>query len=171
MVESPDAVNGNIQTPSRRDSVSPNSRLDNMSHGGRSRLSSQRTPKIRKVNNYIIFYDDIIGKGQFGTVVKAQLASDLLPDNGSAKKGQQIVRSTVDTDKTIYACKVIDSENFQEAEMQQVFKEVKIHSMIQSDYCIKHFQTIKTSTKIYMIQEYANSFDLAVLLEQRGTLR
>ena len=55
--------------------------------------------------------------------------------------------------------------------MQQVFKEVKIHSMIQSDYCIKHFQTIKTSTKIYMIQEYANSFDLAVLLEQRGTLR
>ena len=86
------------------------------------------------------------------------------------QKGKQVVRSTVDTDKTIYACKVIDSKNFEESEMQQVFKEVKIHSMIDSDYCIKHIQTIKTLSKIYMIQEYANSFDLAVLLEQRGTL-
>ena len=46
------------------------------------------------------------------------------------QKGKQVVRSTVDTDKTIYACKVIDSKNFEESEMQQVFKEVKIHSMI-----------------------------------------
>ena len=44
----------------------------------RSKVSSSRTPKIRKVNGYIIFYDDIIGQGQFGTVCKAQLASDLL---------------------------------------------------------------------------------------------
>jgi len=29
----------------------------------RSRLASQKTPKIRKVNGYIIFYDDIIGQG------------------------------------------------------------------------------------------------------------
>ena len=52
-----------------------------------------------------------------------------------------------------------------------VFKEVKINSMLRSDFCIRHYQTIKTSNKIYMIQEYANCFDLECLLEQRGTLR
>ena len=52
-----------------------------------------------------------------------------------------------------------------------VFKEVKINSMLRSDFCIRHYQTIKTSNKIYMIQEYANCFDLDCLLEQRSTLR
>ena len=55
--------------------------------------------------------------------------------------------------------------------MQNVYKEVKIHSMIDNKYCIKHHVTIKTKDKIYMIQEYANCFDLNTLLEQRGTLR
>lgn len=43
--------------------------------------------------------------------------------------------------------------------------------MVNSTYCIKHYQTIKTSDKIYMMQEYANCFDLATLLEQRGPLK
>ena len=37
--------------------------------------------------------------------------------------------------------------------------------MVQTAYAIRHVQTIKTSNKIYMIQEYANCFDLGVLLE------
>jgi len=45
-----------------------------------------RAPKIRKVNNYIIFYDEVIGQGQFGTVVKAQLASDLLVESKKEDK-------------------------------------------------------------------------------------
>ena len=49
---------------------SPSSAMTKNSEG-RSHLSSQRTPKIRKVNGYIIFYDEVIGQGQFGTVVKA----------------------------------------------------------------------------------------------------
>ena len=44
----------------------------------RSDVSTVKTPKVRKVNGFIVYYDDIIGEGQFGTVVKAQLASDLL---------------------------------------------------------------------------------------------
>ena len=67
--------NSGIQVPGgRRDTEdrSPaRNALDNQSMSARSRISSQRAPKIRKVNNYIIFYDDVIGKGQFGTVVKA----------------------------------------------------------------------------------------------------
>lgn len=76
MIDTPKPVSGNTQTPNHRG-------LDRISLSCRSKLSSERTPKIRKVKNYIIFYDEIIGKGQFGTVYKAQLASDLLTDNGS----------------------------------------------------------------------------------------
>ena len=54
--------------------------------------------------------------------------------------------------------------------MKNVLKEVSIHSMVQSDYSIKHYQAIKTSNKVYLIQEYANCYDLAVLMEQRGSL-
>ena len=62
-----------------------------------------------------------------------------------------MVRSTVDAEKKIYACKIFDTESFSEEDMQMVFKEVKIHSLIRSEYAIRHFQTIKTSQKIYMI--------------------
>ena len=44
-------------------------------------------------------------------------------------------------------------------------------SLVQSEYTIIHYMTIKTSTKIYMIQEYANCFDLATLIAVRGALR
>ena len=76
------------------------------------------------------------------------------------KGEQQVVRSTVDTSKVIYACKIFDTASFSAEDMQAVFKEVKIHSMVRSEYSIRHYQTIKTSSKIYMIQEYANCFDL-----------
>ena len=83
----------------------------------RSKVSSARTPKVRKVNNFIIFYDELIGKGQFGTVVKAQLASDLIPQDDRDKKGQQTVRSTVDPKKPVYACKIFETENFNKEDM------------------------------------------------------
>ena len=63
---------------------------DNLSGRRSSRLSSnskKNTPKIRKVNGYIIFYDEVIGRGQFGTVVKAQLASDLLSEEEKSQGG------------------------------------------------------------------------------------
>ena len=37
----------------------------------RTKASSARNRKVRKVNGYIIFFDEVIGQGQFGTVVKA----------------------------------------------------------------------------------------------------
>ena len=90
-------------------------------------------------------------------------------DKGS--KGAQTVKPHVDVSKPVYACKIFETESFNEEDLQIVFKEVKINSMVRSDYCIRHHQTIKTSNKIYMIQEYANCFDLACLLEQRGQLK
>ena len=118
--------------------------------------------------------DEVIGQGSFGTVCKAQKAADLMqPESNSTKGstkngGKQTIRPTVDPEKTIYAAKIFDVENFSEESLQIIFKEVKINSLVNSNYCVRHIQTIKTSKKIYMIQEYANCFDLACLMEQRG---
>ena len=35
-------------------------------------------PKIRQVNDFIVYHDEIIGQDGLGTIVKAQLASDLI---------------------------------------------------------------------------------------------
>lgn len=51
--------------------------------------------------------------------------------------------------------------------MDCISKEVRIHNMIKSDYCVRLHQTIKTSSNIYMIQDYCNGFDLSVLLKLR----
>ena len=55
--------------------------------------------------------------------------------------------------------------------MLRVFKEVKINDLLHSDYCVKHYQTIKTQKKILMIQEFCNCLNLEDLLKERGTLR
>ena len=77
----------------------------------------------------------------------------------------------VDHSKTIFACKIYETENYSAEDLKSAYKEVQINSMVQSDYCIRHFKTIKTSNKMYMIQEYANCFDLQCLLDQRGALK
>jgi hypothetical protein len=65
-------------------------------------------------------------------VVKAQLAADLMPTQEKNKDGQKIIRSTIDTTKPVYACKIFDTEKFSEEDMKNVFKEINIHSMVQS---------------------------------------
>ena len=49
--------------------------------------------------------------------------------------------------------------------------EAKINSMIRSEHCVRHYKTIKTATKLYIILELANAFDLETLLHERGTLK
>ena len=39
---------------------------------------AQKQPQVRKVNDFIVFLDDVLGMGQYGKVCKAQLAKDLL---------------------------------------------------------------------------------------------
>ena len=102
-------------------------------------MSNQyRTPKIRKVNNYIIFFDEVIGQGQFGTVVKAQLASDLLGES-QRKVGQQVVRSTVDVSSKVYACKIFDIDNLTDDDIKLIFKEVKINALVNSEFSIRQY--------------------------------
>lgn len=54
--------------------------------------------------------------------------------------------------------------------MECIQKEVSIHNMVQSDQCVRLHSSIKTGTKIYMIQDYCNGYDLAVLLRLRKRL-
>ena len=54
--------------------------------------------------------------------------------------------------------------------MQDIIQEAKIVSLVKSEHTVQQYQTIKTSTKIYMLQEYANCFDLATLIAVRGSL-
>ena len=43
--------------------------------------------------------------------------------------------------------------------------------MVRSNHAVRLHQTIKTGSNIYMMQEYANGFDLGVLLKTRGHIR
>lgn len=124
---------------------------------------------MRKVNGFIVFVDDVLGEGQYGKVCKAQLASDLLQNVNGSK--QQAVRSTVDPTKKIYACKIIEIADISKEDLDCIHKEVRIHGMVKSPHSVRLHQTIKTGSNIYMMQEYANGYDLSVLLKVRGRIR
>lgn len=54
--------------------------------------------------------------------------------------------------------------------MDCIQKEVRIHALIDSPYAIKLYQTIKTTSNIYMLMDYCNGFDLSMLLRTRKRL-
>ena len=53
----------------------------------------------------------MIGKGNYGTVVKAQKASDLV-DTHQSTGLSLIIRPNIDYSKKIYACKIYENEFF-----------------------------------------------------------
>ena len=71
----------------------------------------------------------------------------------------------------MYACKVFDTGSYSKSDTLMAFKEIKINSMLESEFCLQSYDTIMTSNKIYMIHEYANCLNLECLLQERGTLR
>ena len=62
-----------------------------------------------------------------------------------------MAKPCVDHSKTIYACKIYNTDSFSKEDLEMVYKEVRINSMVRSKHCVRHYQTIKTSNKIYMI--------------------
>jgi len=69
-----------------------------------------------------------------------------------------------------YACKIIDVKRITAEDLECIHKEVRIHSLVHSEYCVRLHQTIKTSSNIYMVQELCNGFDLSQLLKVKKTL-
>jgi len=113
----------------------------------------------------------VLGEGQYGKVCKAQLAADIMQNAGNKEGKPQAVRSSVDPSKKIYACKIIEIADISQDDLDCIHKEVRIHGMVKSEYSVRLHQTIKTSSNIYMMQEYANGFDLAVLLKMRKKIK
>lgn len=74
--------------------------------------TKRKQPQVRKVNDFIVYLDEVLGEGQYGKVCKAQLASDLIMQakdtEGGGKSKRTAIRSTVDPTKRIYACKIIE---------------------------------------------------------------
>lgn len=73
------------------------------------------TPNVKKVAGFHVYLDELLGKGQYGSVYKAKLASE------SKKR-----------DCKIYACKIMEIANIDDKELACIEKEVKIHSLIRS---------------------------------------
>ena len=96
--------------------------------------------------------------------------SDLV-DRHEAEESSITIKPFVDPEKKIYACKIFKFKHLSESDLLRALNEIKINDMLHSLYAPKHYQTIKTSYRIYMIQEQTNDVDLQTLLRVRGTLR
>lgn len=72
--------------------------------------------------------------------------------------------------KKIYACKIIEIFGISQEDMDCIEKEVMLHNLVKSEFTVRLFNTIKTNSNIYMMQEFCNGFDLAVLLKLRKNL-
>jgi hypothetical protein len=72
--------------------------------------------------------DERLGKGQYGIVCKARLAAEV----------KQKVPAK------IFACKIMEVANIDKEELECIQKEVLIHNMIKSEYCVKLHHSIKT---------------------------
>jgi len=73
-------------------------------------------------------------------------------------------------DPKTYACKIMEISNISKEDMDCIEKEVRLHDKVVNEHCIRLYQTIKTSSNIYMVIEYCNGSDLAVLLAVRKQL-
>jgi serine/threonine protein kinase len=61
----------------------------------------------------------------------------------------------------IYACKIMEVANIKPSELHCIEREVEIHNKVSSEYCVRLYQSIKTSSNLYMIMDFCNGFDLA----------
>jgi hypothetical protein len=72
------------------------------------------------VQDFLVFLDERLGKGQYGAVCKARLKKE------HKKK-----------DAKVYACKIMDVANIDKAELSAIEKEVYIHNLVLDDNCVR----------------------------------
>ena len=95
----------------------------------------KQEPKIRRVNDFIVYFDEITSMDQLGTVVIAQKVADLLDENYPEHE-KLVVRPYVDPEKKIYACKIYETDRCSEDDFYRAFKEIKINNMLESINCV-----------------------------------
>ena len=69
-------------------------------------------------------------------VVKAQKVTDLIDENNT-ENDKLVVRPNVDPEKKIYACKIYETDRCSKDDLLRISKEIKINSMLDSNYCSK----------------------------------
>jgi len=60
---------------------------------------------------------------------------------------------------------MMDVSKIDEKEMRCIEKEIYIHNLVQHQNCVRLYQSLKTSSKMYMIMDYCNGLDLGELLK------
>ena len=143
------------QKTTQDDSAQQNKNLvSDQSADNRKSKAGKRKPQTRKVTDYIMYVEEVLGIGQFGKVVKAQKQSECKESKNPPT----------------YACKIMEITNISKDDMDCIEKEVRLHDKVVNEHCIRLYQTIKTTSNIYMVIEYCNGSDLAVLLSVRKHL-
>ena len=99
---------------------------------------------IRVIKGYAVYNNLHLGKGQYGAVCKAKLASEIKNKNAQ-----------------IFACKIMEVANVSQSELACIEKEVMIHSRVKAKNCVHLYNSFKTQSNMYMMMDYCNGFDLA----------
>lgn len=107
---------------------------------------------VKKVGEYSIITDKLIGQGHYGKVYLAYKTAK----NGQLDKKQPLV------------CKVIERAALSEKGEKMVKNEIANLELVESDGVIRLFKTFKTSTHFYIMTEFCNGGDVSELLEARG---
>ena len=104
-------------TPSEEVASVSQSQVSSNTAGGENRSSTKKkkSPLVRKVTDYLVYIEEVLGIGQYGKVCKAQK--------------QDEVKAKID--KT-YACKIIEINNISQEDMECIEKEVRLHNLVQS---------------------------------------
>ena len=110
---------------------------------------------IRSLKGYLIYQDQKLGQGQFGTVCKARLRREV--EEGVATP-------------QVFACKVMEVGNIKPDDLASIEKEVRVHNMIKSEQCVRLHKSIKSASNLYMVMDYCNGKDLQFLLKVRRHL-
>lgn len=119
---------------------------------------------MKKVHDYLVYLEEILGVGMYGKVCKAYRIDELQLEQAGQREIKPeettLAESTrcMDVDKvakrkskTTYACKIIETAKISQEDLDCITKEINIHSKVKSECCVRLYQTIKTTSNMYMI--------------------
>jgi calcium-dependent protein kinase len=102
--------------------------------------------------------EDILGKGNYGTVYMAWKQKTL--------KGKTQIEEVYPE----FACKIIEKTKIKTTSMHLIENEIAILSKIRSEKIVRLHGAYKTSKRYYMILDICNGGDLFGLLQAKGRL-